>query len=84
MNQQQIYSIRRQKYSLNINVYFVDENKYIMERVAMFSLLSFIEQKTQQAKTFANKVVGMNLPVYDFNDLIIRHYSNASDYRILA
>ena len=36
------------------------------------------------AKTFANKGVGMNLPLYDFNDLIIRHYSNASDYRILA
>ena len=59
--------------------YFVDENKYIMEGVAMFSLFKL----TQQAKTFANKGVGMNLPVYDFNDLIIRRYSNASDFRIL-
>jgi len=35
--------------------YFVDENKYIMERVAMFSLLLFIEQKNIAKTKYKSK-----------------------------
>jgi len=45
MHQIMTLNIRQPKYWYNNIEYFVDENKYIMERVAMFSLLSLFETK---------------------------------------